>query len=469
MANDRLVFNGINAATGDYLLPPLSPSQLAGIALGQKFDAEHLRQLELDNERRRYKTLGRPMAGIDAADLAQAGWGAIFAQDADPGIRRALEPLLEHRRAQAGSRYKLFWGADGYRPPEQSWDFLRRRGHAEGAVDPERVPYYLLIVGEPEEIPYRFQYLLDAQFAVGRITFDTPDEYARYARSVVQAETSGSSRPPRAAFFGVRNAADQATQMSADRLVAPLAQFFAQKCADWSVRSFVAAEATKARLTDVLGGSETPRIFFSASHGAVFPCGHALQLAHQGALVCQDWPGPLQHRGPIPQNFYFAGEDVADDAEVTGMVAFLFACFSGGTPQLDEFSHAGYTPPGPIAPRAFVAALPKRLLAHPRGAALAVVAHVERAWGCSFSSPGAGPQLQDFESTLTQLAAGIPVGSALEFFNDRCSQLARRLAVQIEDAKWQKNIDELALADTWTAHNDARGYVIIGDPAVRLT
>ena len=369
----------------------------------------------------------------------------------------------------AGSRYKLFWGADGYRPPEQSWDFLRRRGHAEGAVDPERVPYYLLIVGEPEEIPYRFQYLLDAQFAVGRITFDTPDEYARYARSVVQAETSGCSRPPRAAFFGVRNAADQATQISADRLVAPLAQFFAQKCADWSVRSFVAAEATKARLTDVLGGSETPRIFFSASHGAVFPCGHALQLAHQGALLCQDWPGPLQHRGPIPQDFYLAGEDVADDAEVTGMVAFLFACFSGGTPQLDEFSHAGYTPPGPIAPRAFVAALPKRLLAHPRGAALAVVAHVERAWGCSFSSPGAGPQLQDFESTLTQLAAGIPVGSALEFFNDRCSQLARRLAVQIEDAKWQKNIDELALADTWTAHNDARGYVIIGDPAVRLT
>ena len=91
---------------------------------------------------------------------------------ADPGIRRALEPLLEHRRAQAGSRYKLFWGADGYRPPEQSWDFLRRRGHAEGAVDPERVPYYLLIVGEPEEIPYRFQYLLDAQFAVGRITLE---------------------------------------------------------------------------------------------------------------------------------------------------------------------------------------------------------------------------------------------------------------------------------------------------------
>jgi hypothetical protein len=77
--------------------------------------------------------------------------------------------------------------------------------------------------------------------------------------------------------------------------------------------------------------------------------------------------------------------------------------------------------------------------------------------------------LQDFESTLTQLAAGSPVGSALEFFNDRCSQLARRLAVQIEDAKWQKNIDKLALADTWIAHNDARGYVIIGDPAVRLT
>jgi hypothetical protein len=151
------------------------------------------------------------------------------------------------------------------------------------------------------------------------------------------------------------------------------------------------------------------------------------------------------------------------------MVAFFFACFSGGTPRLDDFSHAAFAEPEPIAPHAFVATLPKRLLSHPRGGALAVVAHVERAWGYSFSWPGAGPQLQAFESTLTQLASGHPIGSALEYFNDRYSQLAAMLTTQIEDAKFQKDIDEVEIAGTWTAHNDARSYVIVGDPAIRLT
>jgi hypothetical protein len=196
MANNSFIFNGINGATGGYLIPALSPSEIANIARGEKFDPEHLRQLQWRSERLSSKTLGRPMAGIDATDLAQTGWAAIFAHNADPAIREALGPLLEHRRSQAGRRYKLFWGADGHRPDEQSKDFLRRWRHAPaGAVDPERVPYYLLIVGEPEEIPYRFQYMLDAQFAVGRIAFDTPDEYARYARGVVQAETSGFTTP----------------------------------------------------------------------------------------------------------------------------------------------------------------------------------------------------------------------------------------------------------------------------------
>ena len=467
MADTLLVFNGIDAATGSYLVPPLAPAEVARVALGEKLDPEHFRQLRWRNEQRVQKSLGLK-AGIDPGQLSQAGWGVMFAHDGDPAVRAALAPLLQHRCTQAGERYREFAGADGYRPREQSWDFLRRYKHAPaGPVDPERVPYYLLIVGEPEEIPYRFQYLLDAQFAVGRIAFGTPEEYAQYAQSVVHAESGGLSKPARAAFFGVRNADDQATEMSADQLVAPLADWFAQGHPDWSVDRVFAAEATTQRLGDLLGEAATPRFLFSASHGIGFPCGHALQYAHQGALLCQDWPGPLQHRGAIPQDFYFTGEDVSDTADVSGMVAFFFACFSGGTPRLDDFSHAAFTDPQPIAPRAFVAALPKRLLAHPKGGA-AVVARVERAWGYSLSWPGAGPQWQAFESTLTQLMAGSPIGSALEYFNDRYAQLAAVLATQIEDAKFQKQTDELELAGTWTAHNDARSYVIVGDPAVRL-
>ena len=86
---------------------------------------------------------------------------------------------------------------------------------------------------------------------------------------------------------------------------------------------------------------------------------------------------------------FLAAADVADDANVNGMVALLFACFGAGTPDADQFlmdlSQAGTAPP--LAPKPFIAALPRRLLAHPNGSALAVIGHIDRAWGFSIQAP----------------------------------------------------------------------------------
>lgn len=472
-SSQSLVFNGVNGATGEYLLPPLTNAQVARIARGERLDDQHRKDLQVRHFMQTQPTY-HMVAGRDPKDLGQTGWGVIFAKDADPAVRDALARLLDHRRLGAAAdderRYREYIGEDGYRPGESAYDFLARFGAGPGPANPDKIPYYILIVGDPETIPFHFQYQLDVVRAVGRVHFTTLEEYAQYADSVVAAETS-ITRPRRAVFFGVQNDDDPATELSATQLVAPLAKFLGEDQSEWTVDAVVGpGQATKDRLGNLLGGDETPALLFTASHGIGFPVDDPRLLAQQGALICQDWPGPGHHQGAISEDHYLAADDISDDAQLLGVIGFHFACFGAGTPRLDDFAHHAFQEVAPLAPNAFVAALPRRLLGHPKGGALAIVGHVERAWGCSFDWQGAGPQREVFESTFKQLMEGMPVGAAMEFFNGRYAELSTILTGELDAIK-QTNLipDDVKLARLWIANNDARGYAIIGDPAVRLS
>jgi hypothetical protein len=437
--------------------------------LGEKLDPAHLAELQARRHRDTQAHYG-VIEGVDPKDLAQAGWGVIFAHDCDPAVRDALRPLLDHRRQQAARsreiRYQEYTGPKGYRPGESKRKFLARHGAAAGQpADPDKVPYYLLLVGDPEAIPYRFQYELDVEYAVGRLHFDTPEEYAGYARSVVAAETGKVELPRRAVFFGVQNPDDSHTALSAAQLVAPLAEYLRQE-QPWAIDVLLREQASKAALARLLGGEATPTLLFTASHGVGFAGGDARQLPHQGALLCQDWPGPLEWgRRAIPNDHFFSADDVGDEARMLGLLTFHFACFGAGTPRQDDFPQQAMR----VAPHAFLARLPRRLLAHPRGGALAVVGHVGRVWGFAFLGEDlAGRQLQTFSSALKRLLEGHPVGSALEYFNQRYAALASELSEELQGITFGKRPEEEAIAALWTANHDARSYVILGDPAVRL-
>ncbi len=480
--NDTLIYaNGIDALTGEPLLPPLTVEVVAARAQDRPITPAAL--AELRQRLRVVQTKRGIMAGFDANDLAQAGWGVIFAaadRERIPALREALAPLLQARQEQAGARYRDETISPDflYQPHESKLSWLQRNGGGPGRVDPRKLPYYLLIVGDPAEISYDFQCQLDLAHAVGRIHFDTLDEYASYASSVVAAE---DPRQPRtlarqAAFFGVRNGPDQATQLSSGSLIAPLADSLGRQLGDWEVQHWQHAAANKDRLARLLGGEETPAFLFTASHGMGFPgSGHPRQRAEQGALICSDWPGQGIPRG----RHFLAAEDIGSDAHLHGLIAFFFACYGAGTPQYDDFAIATRAKQGEwlggleqfdpieIAPQPFVARLPQRLLGHPNGGALAVVGHVDRAWGSSFIWEGA-QQVATFESALTRLFRGDRVGLVMEDFNDRYAELGAEVAERIKALKFHGIVPPAELAHLWTASSDARNYVVLGDPAVRL-
>ena len=477
MSEEKFTFNGINGATGASGVPSMTGAELAGVIKGEEPPSN---LGELKSKKAAPFPIKPPN---DPARLDQAGWAVVFAakDKSVPAVKEALSDLLKLRQAQAGERFKVYEKGAGYRPGESKADFFKRHKIARGPADPEQMPYYVMIVGSPDDIPFEFQYQLDAIRGVGRIHFDTPEEYAQYAHNVVLAETGHVKLPRQASFFGVANPDDGATRLSSKHLIRPLYENLKQLSPfertidegdiqrklllDWQFEQFVAEQATKSQLHNLLGGDQTPAVLFTASHGMEFPLDDPRQIPHQGALLCQDWPGPNQWRGEVPQDLYFAGDDLSGDTNVLGLIAFLFACFGAGTPKLDQFAKQAFKEErAQIAPHNFVGALPNRLLLQ---GALAVVGHVERAWGYSIESSGAD-ETGVFESALLELFRGDRVGWITEGVNARYAELATELTHAVEESEWDDEfIDDYDLAQMWTMHNDARGYVVIGDPAVQ--
>ena len=468
-----IYFNGVNGADGGYGFQPISGDELAQVILGET-GPDNLSQLK-------FKVQGQEphfgtRADVEPDRLDEAGWGIVFPANIDSApLEEALQELLDWRRSQAGDLFKIFKKETGYFPEDKASDFLERNRARLGPANPKLVPYYLLIVGSPEQIPFSFQYGLDVDYATGRIAFELLNEYASYARSVVTAEKGEVKLARQATLFAPQNADDRATQLSRSDLITPLLDYLQAdgtqtKTGGWAVDSFLDDAAKRGPLEQLLGGDKTPALLFTATHGMEWPLGDPRQERHQGALLTADWPGPRAHQGEIPERMYMAGEHIDANANLHGMIAFFFACYGAGTPLLDDYHlQAWKARQMPIASRPFLAQLPMKMLGHPKGGALAVVGHVERAWGYSFSWPGeVGSQTGEFESALFATMSGKPLGLALEPFGMRYASLSTEMSellkkVHIAGLKF----DPYELAGDWTAVNDARGYVILGDPAVR--
>jgi hypothetical protein len=463
----NLVFvNGIDPETGNYAFPPRSIDDLAQAVRVDPAVGPYSRLVGSD--------LGisfRAPFGVALEDIKEAGWGIIFPEGTPQDVRDALTPLIKVRGNQSTFVKEL-----DYKTGEQIRDWYQRHGISPGNFDRELVPYYLLLVGSPTSIPYEFQYLLGVEYAVGRLAFETASDYEHYVRSVLDYEkVSSVPNTKQIAYWGTRHPADPATNLSASLLIEPLANGIPGAAGKFQrpIHSevgydralYLGDDATKANLLDVFHAPKPPAMIFTASHGLAIPSGRPNQVTNQGALLCQDWPG----FGAVHPEHFLASSDIPDDINVNGVVAFCFACFSAGTPDRDQFamtlSQAGNLPP--LSPQPFVAALPQRLLTHPKGSALAVIGHIDRAWGFSIQAPKTtGAQIVPFRDSLGFILTGSPVGYALaQQFGARFAALSTMLLNAVSPTAPTQSTDR-DVVTYWLERNDAQNYVMLGDPSV---
>ena len=99
-----------------------------------------------------------------------------------------------------------------------------------------------------------------------------------------------------------------------------------------------------------------------------------------------------------------------------------------------------------------------------------MLAHIDRAWAFSFQTDRLKPQIQDFRSVMELLLAGNRIGQATDDFNRRWSVLSAELSMLVEEQEASGTTTDMVakLGNRWVARDDARNYLILGDPAVRL-
>ncbi len=438
--------------------------------------------------------------------LSEAGWGIILAADEDPAraqaIRLALKPLLDLRRDQAtlkdGRYYHEFTGEKGYRQGETARQFLARQGCGPGQTDPARAPYYLLLVGDPEAIAYEFQHQMDVSHAVGRIWFSgerSEEDFARYARSVVEAETGIRTLERKVALFAPTNRDDPATLALTNGMIKPLGAWLEAERIDWPVKTYTGVDATKAALRELLGGAEAPALLWAGGSGMTFPRDSPdRQINDQGALICQDWSGK---RGSPRRGDYFSADDLAAGAMPHGLIMVCASDYSAGTPAYNDLEPATGTGSArrPILARhAFVARLPQRLLAHPNGGALAVIGRVSgrgsgegiradappqpdaagyastraSTWGAGAGAEASGVPLEIMQQVLSRLLDGYPVGATLDPLNRLYAELVTGLSSSMTGTGSSSEETQESMEQAWRTVVQARGWVVVGDPAVRL-
>jgi hypothetical protein len=355
-------------------------------------------------------------------------------------------------------------------------------------------PYYLCLLGSPEQASLEFQQTVVHSTYIGRIHFEKSngdvdlDGYAEYVKKVVKYARSGFTKERPDLQYYVAPDGSKATRNAAPKLVSPSMEM-SQRVIDKgilsanvrqidanSVDAFIAANACLSA-----DGKPRPSVLLSVSHGLGgsqddFGSFDAQRL-RQGALVL----GPKE---------VLDAEAIVGKTFLPGGLWLLFACFGAGTPATSEYyrwlkqlAEAGVYRDAAaavlgslaISGTGFISALPQAALRNPNGP-LAVIGHIDLSWNFSYVNPTDPKESRSgkFTKALHAMADGARVGSAHDELTEEFRVANFQLSSMYdsaESARINNRTDSTDLKERgqiWMLRNDLRGYVLLGDPAVRL-
>ncbi|WP_257445853.1 hypothetical protein [Archangium lipolyticum] len=433
-------------------------------------------------------TLDAP--GRDPNDLAAQRWGVIAPEGREGDeMLQAIEPLIRHRERQQGAcarRYRVPPGMDA----EAAVQWRDSEYRAEEVPEEER-PRYLLVLGDLHQVSIELQQVLVHSAFVGRLHFAGPGGgtdlagHAAYARKVLASEHAREAAELPESLFYTALDGSGATEWGERLLVQPCLEAMKTK---WErkhpglrVQRVPYGGCGVDELVDAAGRTRAG-VMLTVSHGLGAPpwgwSSVERQWAMQGALSL----GPGQ---------VLFGDMVRSTPFLPEGIWFCLACFGAATPPVSAFhawlemlAQAGVYPGSPEdvlrclpqpGQRPFLAALPQAALANPRGP-LAVIGHSDLAWSVGFSDPDNlhRSRASRFLSVLETLAGGGRAGVALDalmrFYREVNDTLMAQYQLRQDAAIRHKPdpVNPARLGGYWMLRNDLRGYILLGDPAVRL-
>lgn len=412
---------------------------------------------------------------IDHRDWAdpRVGWGVVLPdrdgllngeRDTGADAPAAIRKLIAARGDAPVFRYRDDIAKEGR--------LQRYFGHGKTAsirvggsygTDDKSVPRYLLIVGSPAQIPWKFQYRLQCSAFVGRLDLDDAG-LERYVDALLNDWPGASRHADTPVLWAVDHGHPDITYLMRKVVAEKLHASFVG--GGFDAQLLTDARGRAADLRDALA-KHRPAFVLTSSHGATFPLNNSAAMKAQLGL-----PVDLDHT-------VLDIEALTKAWNPTGAIWYAHACCSAGADKPSTFQ--GMVDAGSSLGRMLAAVaecgpctapLPRALLGGERPLG-AFVGHIEPTFDWTLRDPVTGQVMTNAMIIDTFYSAlhsdpRTPIAMAMDGFYDAVAGLLLDHIDAVADFQNHEDGAETRAMRAKLMAMDRLSMVVLGDPTVRV-